>query len=307
MNHASRSAAAAVAAVGLALSLAPTAPGLVIRDDTPLADYLSPAPPAPRATGGFTVNGAFDSSGVLIAPGVVLGAAHAAASANAAGRQFVIGGQAYGVASVQRLDGNTDATDGRDAALFTLTRPVAGVTPATVFAGRLADVVGRTAYYAGLGDRGTGTNPPTGNAADPDGLRLVGQNVIESAGGTFDTEDGPQTFSSTILFADFDDGSDDANPLGSPQLLTLEAGLAIGDSGGGVFVQNPLTGNYELAALHSFVIGEDFGYGAIAGSTGFTPQDLATIQAAVPEPTAAATLLALVGLTRRRRHRPGQY
>ena len=299
-------AAAAVAVVGGGVGLGLPAAGLVILDDTPLAEYQAPTPSAAQATGGFTINGNFESSGVLVAPNVVLGASHAAASATPAGRRFVIDGQSYQVASVVRLDGDTDATDGRDTAIFTLTAPVTGVTPATVYRGDADALVGQTAFYSGLGDRGTGSMPPPTAGGGPDGLLLVGQNVIESAGGTFTDGDETVTLPDSILFADFDDGTAAANSLGGADPRRLEMGLAIGDSGGGVFVLNPLTGGYELAALHSLVIGEDFGYGSVSGSTTFTPQDLAAINAVIPEPgTAGLLLVGLGGLMLRRAERGG--
>ena len=289
---------------GLTLLLPTLAPALVINDDTPVSDYLAAATATPlSATGGFFINGNFESSGVLVAPNVVVGAAHTAASASAAGRTFRLNGLTYTVASATRLDNNTNATDGRDTALFTLTTPVLGVAPAPLYTGSLADTVGLTAFYTGLGDRGTGSAPPTTPATDPDGLLLAGQNVIEAAGLTVsDGSGGTTTFSNNIVFSDFDDGTAATNQLGSITQLDLEMGLAIGDSGGGVFVFNTLTGRYELAALHSFVLGDDFGYGSISASTGFNPADLATLTAAIPEPgSAAALLLGLTALARGRR------
>ncbi len=273
-----------------------SAAGLVINDDTPVVDYTSAATGPFAATGGLHINGNFESSGVLVAPNIVLGASHAAASATASGRSFVIGGSRYAVASVARLDGNNTATDGRDTALFTLSAPVAGIDPAAIYTGSLAATVGLTATYTGLGDQGTGSAPPTGDPADPDGVLLAGENIIESAGATFVDDDGMAvTFSNNILFADFDDGSSSTNKLGSITQLDREMGLALGDSGGGVFVFNAVAGRYELAALHSFILGEDFGYGQISASTGFAPADLATILAVIPEPTSAAVLLLLTG------------
>ncbi len=288
------------------LFLAATQPAhaLLIRDDLSLSDYTDQAALSPfNATGGLHINDDFESSGVLIAPNVVLGASHAAAAASAAGRTFVIGGVAYEIAAVTRLDptGPLDATDGRDVALYTLTESVAGITPASLYNGTSESLVGREAVYTGAGFQGTGATGPSGL----DGVVLAGTNIIDAAGLTVTDASGVETvFADSIVFADFDDPSGSTpNFLGDAAATALETQAAVGDSGGGLFVFNATSGRYELAGLHSFVLaGAQIGFGSGTASTTFLPDDLAVIQAAIPEPATAWLLVSgLATLTRRRR------
>ncbi len=289
--------------------LAPCASGIVVRDDVPSSALAELAAQAPfTATGGLLINGNLDSSGILVAPGVVLGAAHSGAAAGPGGRSFVIDGQSFNVDAVQRLDPlSTDATDGRDAALFFLSAPVTTVAPAPVFGGISADLVGQEVFFTGVGTNGTSAAPPSATTVNPNGTLLVGSNVIDAAGLTALNDQGEIiTFPDTIVFADFDDpNSTTTNVLGSAQATAFESQAALSDSGGGVFVFNTDTNQYELAALHS-VVGPDanglLGFGALTASTTFNAQDLATIQAAIPEPASAAlALFAAPALLRRRR------
>lgn len=290
---------AAVLAFGMAF--AGPAAGLVILDSKTLADYQANAGTSPySATGGVFRNGSFTSSGVLVSPTLVVAASHD--PVNTTNGTFVIGGMTYNIATAQRFDADGDVYDGRDVAVYTLTAPVVGIAPAPLYTGTLAASLGTTAFYTGLGDRGTGSSPP-GSSGAPDNLLLVGTNVIDQAGGTFTINGSPRTLPDNVLLADFDDGSAGNNQLGTRFTTNLEVGLAIGDSGGGLFLFNTATSRYELAGTHSAVIGNGFGYGQILVSTAFSAADRATIQALVPEPTTATVVLLLcaAGVGRRSR------
>ena len=290
-----------VAACAAGGCLTPGAGALVMQDGVTGYEALADQSPF-SATGGVYRNGSFTSSGVLVADNIVLGASHDPVSASTG--TFRIGGQTYDIVATQRLDADFDLTDGRDFAIYTLSEAVADVAPAPLYQGDVADVVGMLAYYTGLGDRGTGSNPPTNIASDPDELLLVGTNVIDQAGGTFNFSDGTtQTYADNVLFADFDDGPGGTrNQLGGGDNPTaLEVGLASGDSGGGLFIFNDAASRYELVGLHGVVIGSGFGYGQILGSTALSGQDRQTITALIPEPGSALVLLAAGGLLLGRR------
>jgi hypothetical protein len=286
-----RSAAALVWSgfVGLGFGV-PTAQALVTLDGT--GGYADNADDAPfEATGAVYRDGGFTSSGVLIAPDVVVAASHDAVTTS--NGTFVIGGQTYDIATRFTYDADSnDLDDGQDSILYTLTAPVVGIAPAPLYTGSLGDTLGTTAFYTGLGDQGTGSSPPAGGAVND--VLLVGNNVIDQIGGTYDDGSGPVNLAANLVLADFDDGSSASNELGTSLTADLEVGLALGDSGGGLFVYNPVTLRYELAGTHSAVIGDDFGYGQVLVSTAFTPQDLSTLQSFVPEPT--SLLLAAGGV-----------
>ena len=298
-------------AAGILGPLAAPAHGLLIRDDLTLSDYTDQAALEPfSATGGFEINGSFESSGVLVAPDLVLGAAHPGAAITAENNPdavtFVLNGVTHNIASVDRFDttaGANDADDGRDVALYTLTAPVTDVTPAVVYSGTPESTLGLEAVYTGAGFQGTGLTGPN----TTDGVVLAGTNVVDDLGIVVPDEDGVLTdFADTILFADFDNPNDGStNFLGDASATTLETQATVGDSGGGLFVFNDDTQQFELAALHSFILtdgSDDFGFGSSTASTTFLPEDLAVIQAAIPEPATAALLgLALPLIAGRRR------
>lgn len=275
-------------------------------------NYTSQAGDTPFSATGrvYRVNpntsvGEFTSSGVLVAPNIVVAAAHDTVTpTNGA---FLIGGNTYDIASFQRLGGDagaSDVFDGRDTVVYTLTQPVTNVDPATLYTGDLDDLVGEVGFYTGFGDTGTGLVPPTGATGDPDETLLVGTNRIDQAGGPFTVGGSNFAAADNVLLADFDDGPGGAgNTFGSINGLATEAGLATGDSGGGLFVFNTTTSSFELVGTHSFVVGfPDFGFGQVLGSTAFNDADRATILALVPEPASLLTLALLsLGLTPRRR------
>lgn len=290
-----------VLAVGLGLA---TPASAIVTNGT--GDYTALADDTPfSATGRVYRNGSFTSSGVLVAPNVVVAAAHD--PVNASNGTFLIGGATYDVASALRLDADGDVQDGRDVAVYTLTQAVANVAPAPLYTGSIGDLVGEVGYYTGFGDTGTGADPPLNDPSEPDETLLVGTNIIDQDGGMFTVGNTDFDVPTNILLADFDDGPGGAgNTFGSINGLATEAGLAVGDSGGGLFVFNTATSRFELVGTHSFVIGfPDFGFGQVLGSTAFNDADRATILALIPEPASLLSLALLsLGLTPRRR--PGR-
>ena len=222
--------AVAVAAVVLWLGL--PAWGMAIRDDADLADYA-----ALLASEPFQATGRFNSthSGNLIAPRWVLASAH---GPNASTFTTV-----HGSASVSRrivFPGDPDAgdvNDGFDFALFELADPMLVVDAVELYPGTAATLQGQTVVYTGSGSTGTGDTGAIGGRQ-----LLAGRNILDVA-----LSDSP----ANLVASDFDAPA--LRPLFDPP--PLEMGLAGGDSGGGLYVQQG--GQYVLAGVHSAVTDPD--------------------------------------------------
>ena len=200
---------------------------------------------------GKTSTAGFLASGTLVAPDWVLTAAHVVDDAKSL--TFSIGGQIYQVDRTVPYPGwKKDLWSGYDIGLAHLTKPVDNITPAQLYTGsgelHHADTV------VGFGKTGTGTCGDT----KCDGVKRAAQNMIS------------EIENKRLLVADFQ------NPrppsifsLSSQPSLPLGGLIALGDSGGGLFITTP-TGTY-LAGVNSF-IGSEFGaprsiYGNFSGHT----------------------------------------
>lgn len=196
---------------------------------------------------------------------------------------------------------------GYDIGLFQLEEPITHVTPAKRYTG--TDELKKVGTSVGFGMIGDGL---TGAMAFPiistDSLlvwlKFAGQNVIDTLLPTSDGE--PRIFES-----DFDNPDDPGDSsMGSPLPLDLEYLTAVGDSGGGVFIQND-KGQTVLAGIHSFgdpvldgILDSD--YGDVSGHIRVSAFN-GWINDVIPEPGSFIvwSLLAAVGITaawsRRRR------
>jgi hypothetical protein len=143
---------------------------------------------------------------------------------------------------------------GWDLALIELTIPVTNVIPASRYYG--GEEVGKSATKIGYGYIGDGLH---GMKTPRESERLGGQNVIDAAGGTFES----RPFTKDVLVFDFDSPiSNASNKFGSATPLDLEVGGSKGDSGGGVFVK--FNGNWKLIGIVSGALNREVKYGSVA-------------------------------------------
>lgn len=202
--------------------------------------------------GGFHVDAAgtiepsFFGSGVLIDSTHVLTAAHVAADFLPSGHNFRIGNNDYRTSSVTLYPGYDSSTMYADLAVIQLSRPVIGVTPATLYTG--TNEVGQDIDIAGYGLGGTGEYGYQENTSK----KRAGQNVIDGLGDNttfgsiFET-----TFPNDTLLYDFDKPAALLNPMGSNTSRALEYHQAGGDSGGGWFVD--VAGDKRLVGVASYI------------------------------------------------------
>ncbi len=223
---------------------------------------------------------------------------------------FTVGSQTYR-ARPGRDHPNYAGTPGsaNDIAVVRLDRTVANVLPAPIYTG--SGELGSTTTIAGFGATGTGLT----GATEPGGTKRAGRNVFDLFGiyggnGSISTSatDGPDR---TLLITDFDDPrlTDPGrapNFSGSPIPTDLEYNLAVGDSGGGAFIN---VGGIDYVAGVNVAIADTFTLPGAASNDG-TYGDLSLftrvsryenfITTAVPEPSAAGLLgLAALYATRR--------
>ncbi len=172
----------------------------------------------------------YRGTGVLVSPEWVLTAAHNWLTDAVSTLEFHIGGSTYSAtpgAWTQNpgwLASPEVAHDqGADIALFHLSSPVAGITPATLYAG--TDELGKTVTLVGAGSAGTAATGPRPNATP---VIYACTNVIDRVIAT----DGPAP--GGLLAMDFDDGSALRNALNGSAIFdalghqaALSNGLAV--------------------------------------------------------------------------------
>ena len=170
---------------------------------------------------------------------------------------------------------------GNDIGLVHLSTPITTVLPAELYTG--SDEKGMTATYVGYGRTGTGLTGDNQAAF----FKRAGNQVIDNFGGETTNKGITLLGNSGILYADFDSPSNPAeSKMGSSTPLPLEYMTANGDSGGGVFMEDPVTGETRLIGVHSF--GSTFDgnnnsdYGDASGSTRVT-NHINWIRSYVPE------------------------
>ncbi len=211
-----------------------------------------------------------DSSGILIAPDWVLTAAHTIPSGNPQPTDtWTFGSEVRHIdQAIRHPSYGGDIANGFDLALHKLDAPITSITPASLYTGSAASLVGQTLTYVGFGRTGTGSTGDT----QPAGAKRAGLNEADQAGYTLNPGPSQTVYSSNIIFADMDDppgGIPYGNPLGSSMPINLEYLIALGDSGGGLFVED--NGEFFLAGVHSVLIDFDptgtIGYGDVMGST----------------------------------------
>ncbi len=267
---------AAVLSLCLLLSAGAAQAG-VIPDGANDGDYQALAAQPQYDAVGFAMRDNFqgvpilDSSAILVAPDWVLTAAHTEVTKQGAGANstFTIGGETRNVVQTfQNPSFNGQIDSGFDVGLLKLDAPITNVTPAQLYSGTAASLLGQTLTYVGYGKSGTGST----GATIASGTKRAGNNVGDELGGPTLAPflGGNQGFSSQILFADFDSsGGPWGHPLGANQPINLEYLIALGDSGGGLFIEQG--GQHFLAGVHSIIFDLDpngtIGYGDIMGST----------------------------------------
>jgi hypothetical protein len=227
-----------------------------------------------------------DSSAVLIAPGWALTAAHtevARVPVPAIANTFTIGGETRTIVDAIRHPSYSSIEDGFDIALLELDSPINTVTPAQLYTGTAASLVGENLTYVGYGRSGTGSTGDTIAA----GTKRAGKNKGDQLGYTINPGPEESIYSNQIMFADMDkQGGPWGNPLGGTNPISLEYLIALGDSGGGLFIEQG--GQHYLAGVHSIVFDFDpagtLGYGDIMGSTTIEQSLAWIIDAITPDP-----------------------
>jgi len=239
------------------------------------------------------------ASGTLIAPNWVVTAGHVGIA------NFTIGGTTYAAAEMikhpQFLANGSDVGYGYDIAVIRLSTPVAGIAPMPIYIGN--SELGALLSITGYGETGVGS---TGQSSNPGTLR-GGTNVADAILSFENGPGGQLGAQDSVIVSDFDplasrDPSGSFNTLGSRDATELEYHVAIGDSGGGVFLQE--NGTWYLAGVNSFAISQrgylgsgntlTFGYGAVSGFTRISSfRDFIQSATGVPEPSSLGLLISI--------------
>ncbi len=136
---------------------------------------------------------------------------------------------------------------GFDIGLVHLSTPITTIQPAKLYEGR--DEKTQIATFVGYGRTGTGL---TGSIT-PSVVRRAGNQVIDNFGGETTNKGITLLGNNRIFYTDFDSPNlTTESKMGSTTPLPLEFMTASGDSGGGIFIEDPDTGETVLAGVHSF-------------------------------------------------------
>jgi len=202
---------------------------------------------------GTDSTGGFAASGVVIASNWVLTAGHVTSGATSlsffldGGGDFSSFATRTGIAATNWLTNsgyNGNLNSGYDIGLIhfdTNFTTAYGIAPAVLYTG--TGEVGKVGTMVGYGATGTGA---TGDVTF-DGLKRAGQNMIDAVAITPGKDN-------RILLSDFDSGLASDNSYGSAVPHALEAMIAPGDSGGGLFIPCGSAGYADdcLAGITSF-------------------------------------------------------
>jgi len=220
--------------LGALLAAASVAAGVTTSDDP---DNHVVSPPGPYDMVGY-INQVGGASGVLIGPRHVLTAKHVVEHAEPEDVTFQLnllsGDRTYGVSEVY-------LHPVADLALLILAQPT-GLPGYPVY--EQFDEVGKTGILLGYGQGGTGLTGGTGER----GTKRIAYNRIDRTS---------YPGYSYVIGYDFDqfDGDNDGDWDGDSLGETLEGLLALGDSGGALFINSD--GDLLLAGIHSVVLGEE--------------------------------------------------
>ena len=316
-------------AVGCLLS-ASHCPAVVVADPGGMESARAlAAGPAYAAVGWLGIregSAQYRGSGVLISPEWVLSAAHNWLAGAVTGLEFHIAGNTYTASPGDWLQhpgwtGSPDVShsQGCDIALFHLSTPVAGITPATLYSG--TDELGALVTLVGAGSAGTAASGPRSN---PTSLLYATTNVIErvimnsaSPGGllAFDFDDGTASRNTLAGSSIYDTLgrqvplADGLTVLARPSasaLTLLEGTSAAGDSGGPAFAD--FGKGPEVVGLVSWGVNPgnpSNPYGSGSGDITYLTRVSGLhewIDASIPEPGIAALAAVALWLQCLRRH-----
>ncbi|MDZ4848620.1 MAG: trypsin-like serine protease [Pirellulaceae bacterium] len=249
----------------------------ILLDGNTESQYIDYANQPQFAASGTLTGGPGPGSATLIAPHWVLSAGHVG---NATTFQIGGTGTAYAVSLViphpQFVLNGSNLGYGFDIALYRLSAPVVGVTPANIYRGSNEDIL--EGSITGFGVSGFGSSTTAGSPPSLGAAKRAGTNDIDLILSFSNGPSGQVGAQNAALLSDFD------APIGfgtpgqynslatfgsSPLPSSLEYHLANQDSGGGTYVFEG--GQWLLAGINSGVVSQQGIYDAfgipLSGST----------------------------------------